>query len=163
MQLTLDDALQSPLVRPLALVPPLPERVLVISLWQPYCCLCIAGIKLLETRTWPWPYDPSWLVLHAAKREPDRATEERLAEKLERVPAPLREARGALLGLVFVAGPSRPLLPGDEDEACFFEEGRFAWPLQQPTPFARLVPARGRQKFSSLPREDVVRFLRGEP
>ena len=142
--------------------PPLEERVLVISLWPDYAALVIAGVKTLETRTWPWPYPPRWLVIHVAKREPSPADTTRLAAKLERVPPVLREARGALLGLVYVAGPSRPLQPEDADAACFYEPGRFAWPLAQPTPFAKPVPVpRGPQKFSGLPRADVLRFLRG--
>jgi hypothetical protein len=92
-----------------------------------------------------------------------RADEERLANKLDLVPATLLRARGALLGLVRVTGPSRPLLPEDEDVACFYEAGRHAWPLARATPFPRPVPVpRGPQKFSSLPRADVLRFLRGD-
>lgn len=144
--------------------PALEERVLVISLHRPYACLVVAGLKTLETRTWPWPYEARWLVIHASKREPVAADVERLAAKIARVPPALREARGALLGLVRVTGPSRPLLPADEDAACFYEAGRHAWPLARPTPFPRPVPVpRGPQKFSSLPRADVLRFLRGEP
>lgn len=144
--------------------PPLEERVLVISLHAPYAGLGAAGIKLLETRTWPWPYEARWLVIHAAKREPAPADVARLAAKIERVPPALRDARGALLGLVRVTDPSRPLVPEDEDAACFYEAGRHAWPLARATPFARPVPVpRGPQKFSSLPRADVLRLLRGEP
>lgn len=47
---------------------PLPERVRVISLWEPYASLVVNGRKTIETRKWPWPYDASWLVIHAAKR-----------------------------------------------------------------------------------------------
>jgi hypothetical protein len=142
--------------------PPLEERVLVLSLHQPYAALVIAGVKTLETRHWPWPYGPRWLVIHASKHL-DREAEGRLIVKVGRVPPVLRDARGALLGLVHVAGPSRPLLPEDEDAACFYAEGRHAWPLERATPFARPVQVpRGPQKFASLPREDVVRFLRGE-
>lgn len=139
--------------------PPLPPFVLCISLWQSYACLCVAGVKTLETRTWPWPYGPSWLVIHAAKHI-DRAAETRLAAKLARVPAPLREVRGALLGLVYVTG-SRPLLPEDEDAACFYEPGRFAWPLDKAQAFAAPVPMRGPQKFVRLQKADVLQYLRG--
>jgi hypothetical protein len=143
--------------------PPLEERVLVISLHAPYAGLGAAGIKLLETRTWPWPYDARWLVIHVAKREPAPAVVERLATKIAGVPPALRDARGALLGLVRVTGPSRPLLPGDEDAACFYEPGRLAWPLAQHTPFPRPVPVpRGPQKFSSLSRAEVLGYLRGK-
>ncbi len=140
---------------------PLPERVLCISLWAPYAGLCVAGVKTLETREWAWPYPPSWLVIHAAKHV-DRAAERRLEKKLERVPASLREARGALLGLVYVAGPSRTLLAADEEAACFYASGRQAWPLAKATPFARPVSIpRGPQKFVRLPRAEVLRHLRG--
>jgi hypothetical protein len=65
---------------PSPLSPPLEERVRVLSLWQPYASLVIAGVKTLETRKWEWPYQPSWLVIHVAKRAPSPADEKRLAD-----------------------------------------------------------------------------------
>jgi len=151
------------LVAPTSLSPPLEERVLVLSLWPPYAALVIAGVKTLETRTWPWPYPPRWLVVHVAKRPMSAADEQRLADKLDLVPAPLLRARGAMLGVVRVAGPSRELQPEDADAACFYEPGRYAWPLESPIPFPSPVPlARGPQKFASLPRAKVERMLRGD-
>jgi hypothetical protein len=147
-------------VPPGDLDPPLPDLVLCISLHQPYASLAVTGVdgrlKTLETRTWEWPYPPSWLVIHAAKHV-DLGTCQRLGLPLSGYPT------GALLGLVYVSGPSRPLLPEDEEAACFYEPGRVAWPLARPTPFAHPVPIpRGPQKFVRLPRTDVLRHLRGD-
>jgi hypothetical protein len=141
--------------------PPLPDRALCISLWEPYASLVVTGVdgrrKTLETRKWEWPYPPSWLVIHAAKHV-DLGACKRLGLRTTGYPT------GSLLGLVYVAGPSRPLIPEDEEEACFYEPGRFAWPLDpgRARPFARPVPIpRGPQKFVYLPRTDVLRHLRG--
>ena len=143
--------------------PPLPEMVLCISLWQPYAGLCVAGIKTLETRTWDWPYPvPSWLVIHAAQHV-DRAAERRLAEKVARVPVAVREARGALVGLVLVCARSHMLAPQDEERACFYAPNREAWPLDpaRARMFAQPKPMRGPQKFVRLPKADVLGLLRG--
>jgi hypothetical protein len=45
---------------------PLPARVRVIALWEPYASLIVDGKKTIETREWPWPGDASWLVIHAS-------------------------------------------------------------------------------------------------
>lgn len=140
--------------------PPLPEEgVLCISLWQPYASLCVTGVdgrlKTLETRTWDWPYPPSWLVIHAAKYV-DRGTCKRLGLPLAGY------STGVLLGLVYVAGASRPLLPEDEDAACFYEPGRQAWPLDKARAFAQPRPMRGPQKFVRIPKADVLQMLRGD-
>jgi hypothetical protein len=117
------------------------------------------GIKTIETRTWPWPYPPGWLVICASKAlggvplDPPGVT----------VPdeeCPLQ----ALTCLVWIAG-SRPLLPEDERAACFYAEGRFAWPISKlhrfprPVPLAELGLTRAPQKFQHLDRAVVVRAL----
>lgn len=51
-------------------LPPLPEVLRVISLWDPYASLVVDGIKTLETRTWPWPYEPgrqAWPLSHGRR------------------------------------------------------------------------------------------------
>ncbi len=133
----------------------LPERVRVLSLWQPYASLVIDGVKTIETRTWPWPYEPGWLCIHAAQHI-DRAAVRRL-----RLDHPVPDwPGGVLLGLVWVTG-SRPLLPEDERAACFYEPGRYAWPLERARPFAHPVKMRGPQKFASVARDVVLAALGG--
>lgn len=135
---------------------PLPDRVRVISLWEPYASLVVDGCKTLETRTWPFPYPPSWLVVHASKHI-DRGACARLGLDPENF-----TTRGVLLGLVWVGGPSRPLLPTDEIAACFYEPGRYAWPLEHARRFKTPYTMRGPQKFASVSR-DVVLDAMGLP
>jgi hypothetical protein len=138
----------------------LPERVLCLSLWQPYAGLVVAGVKTIETRTWKWPYPvPSWLVIHAAKSvHPD--LDRRLAYKMKRVAPRLKIPIGAYLGIVRVDA-CRPLTPQDEEAACVYEEGLWAWELSNATPFAKPVPVeRGPQKFVRLPRSSVLEWLK---
>ena len=148
-------------------LPPLPERIPCISLWTPYAELVVYGEKTIETRTWPWPYDASWLVIHEAKHV-DREAERRLAPRIQA----MREKHAALgqrqggtgqaTGLVYVTG-CRPLLPADEEAACFYasDPPRFAWTLDHSHVFRRPVAMRGPQKFVYLPRETVLAALEG--
>lgn len=147
-------------------LPPLPERVPCISLWAPYAELVVYGEKTIETRTWPWPYAASWLVIHEAKhvdREAERRLELRIRAMRERHAAWPKAGRGvAATGLVYVAG-CRPLLPADEEAACFYasDPPRFAWTLDHSHVFRRPVAMRGPQKFVYLPRETVLVALEG--
>jgi hypothetical protein len=133
-----------------------PEMLRVISLWEPYASLVVNGVKTIETRTWAWPYPPSWLVIQAAKHF-DKEAFIRL-----RLPEAYREAAlpgGCLIGLVWVSGPSRPLLPDDERPACFYAPNRHAWPLAKARRFAHPIPFRGPQKFSHVERHRVLEAL----
>lgn len=131
---------------------PLPERIRVISLWEPYATLVVNGTKTIETRTWPWPYDPSWLVIHAAKYL-DKSVCRRLNISIEGY------LSGVLAGMVWVDAPSRPLVPEDEKAACFYAENRHAWTLKHARRFVHHEPFRGPQKFSSVDRSVVLRSL----
>lgn len=144
------------------LEPPLPARVPCVSLWQPYAELVIAGVKTIETRTWPWPYAPGWLAIHEAKHV-DREAERRLAKRIAKTRDDLCSwgpARGgSVIGLVYVAG-CRGLIEEDEADACFYAPNRHAWLLVKPTPFARPIVMRGPQKFVFLPRARIVDALK---
>lgn len=130
----------------------LPPRVRVISLWEPYATLVVDGVKTIETRTWNWPYEPSWLVIHAA-RHFAKDVGKRLGITLKQC-SPGKE----LIGMVWVKG-SRPLLPEDEKAACFYEPGRFAWLLEASRRFTKPIPFRGPQKFASVERDVVINVL----
>jgi len=45
-------------------------RCLAITIWQPWAALIMAGVKIIETRSWPTRYR-GWLAIHAGKRRPD--------------------------------------------------------------------------------------------
>jgi hypothetical protein len=132
--------------------------VLCLALHQPYADLVVRGVKTLETRLWPWPYPPSWLAVYATK------TPAMGVEAWARLPGSDDPPRGAIVGLVWVAG-CRRMEPGDEAAACIaYEPARYAWPLERPHRFE--VPdrtlARGPQKFQRLPRALLLAALRGE-
>ncbi len=135
---------------------PLPERIPCVSLWEPYASLVIAGVKTIETRTWPWPYGPSWLAIHKA-RHVDQASLRRLDRRLAE--AGIRSEVGAHLGavggLVYVTG-GRPLLQADEAAACFYAPDRHAWLLAHPHRLAEPIVMRGPQKFVRLQRDAIL-------
>jgi hypothetical protein len=131
---------------------PLPDMVRVISLWEPYASLVVDGKKTIETRTWPWPYESSWLVIQAAKHL-DKSVCNRLGLPF------FGYLSGQLAGLVWVEAPSRLLLPEDEAAACFYAADRYAWPLKHARRFVHHEPFRGPQKFSSVDRSVVLRSL----
>lgn len=135
----------------------LPPMVRVIALHDPYASLVVDGVKTLETRTWTWPYSPSWLVIHASKKVDGEACVRLGLNPFTRTIG----SAGALIGIVWVAGPSRPLLPEDEKAACFYAPDRYAWPLESARRFAKPVPFRGPQKFASVSRDVVVDALGG--
>lgn len=110
------------------------------------------GKKTIETRTWPWPYDASWLVIHATKRLEWSVC--------KRHGLPFNGyLSGQLAGLVWVDAPSRELLPEDEPAAFFYAENRHAWPLKHACRFVHNEPFRGPQKFASVDRSVVLRSL----
>lgn len=133
----------------------LPPRVRLLSLWQPYAGLVLAGVKTLETRTWPWPYPPGWLLIFATQA---------LAEKAVRRIGPRaelhRKPRGVVIGLVWIQG-SRKMRPKDEAAACIgFDPKLHVWGCDAPHLLPHPIPLkRGPQKFSSLPREQVEAAL----
>lgn len=135
---------------------PLPDRIPCISLWEPYASLVLAGVKTIETRTWPWPYEPGWLAIHRAKHV-DKEAMLRLQGRLASAgltEQAIREGLGSVGGIVYVTG-SRPLLTDDEHAACFYAPDRFAWPLEHATRLKAPIVMRGPQKFVYLPRKVV--------
>lgn len=131
---------------------PLPARVRVIALWEPYASLVVDGTKTIETREWPWPYDSSWLVIHAShKVDAGACARLRLPKK--------GYVGGHIIGMVWVDAPSRPLVPEDEKAACFYAPDRYAWPLKHATRFVSSVSFPGPQKFSSVDNDVVIRAL----
>lgn len=136
--------------------PPLPASIPCVSLWEPYASLVIAGIKTIETRTWQWPYPPGWLAIHRAKHV-DKSAESRLA-KLLAGRGIVYGLPGSVGGLVYVTG-CRPLIPADEQAACFYAPNGFGWALKWPRVFARPIVMRGPQKFVYLSRESIEEAL----
>jgi len=140
----------------------LPPEVLCLALNQPYADLVVGGVKTLETRTWAWPYPPSWLAIYATRN----AEEPAMKRLRSRIADPDHLPLGAIVGLVFVTG-SRLMEREDEEAACYpFELARFVWPLERAHRFPepeRKHLKRGPQKFVRIPRAVVLGALRANP
>ncbi len=152
----------------------LPEKVRLISLDQPYASLLFGnehsepgevGMKSLETRTWPWPYEASWLAIYAT-RSPDIPAVHRIygdghggREILEHIRDPEVRDLGVVLGVVWVSG-FRLMKPEDEKAAMFpYEPCRYVWVLGAAwhLPRAGRIPLpRGPQKFASISRDALA-------
>ncbi len=130
----------------------LPDRVRVLSLWSLWAAAVAAGVKTIETRRWQWPYEPGWLVIHAAQR-----SDGPIAGRVEPFPAVPHVTPGALCALVWVSG-SRPLVPADAHRALVYQEGLWAWDLQR-IHRLKAIKMRGPQKFSSVDRDVIIEAL----
>lgn len=110
--------------------PPLPARLPCYPFWMPYDGLILAGIKLDETRPGPWPGEPGWLALYAAKRiaqlQPGVADREALMLRYTRP-----ETAQHVVGVVFVTG-SRRMVPEDFARALYYDPARWVWHLECP-------------------------------
>lgn len=137
----------------------LPDEVWTIALWRPYAGLVMAGKKVLETRSWPWPYGVSWLGIWAALHV-DAEALGRIGQLAEDHVGPAQ----VLLGIVRVTG-CRPLLPEDEPRSLFYAAGRCAWELERPLTFKRPVTVveaglkKLPQKFARVDRRVIVEAL----
>lgn len=133
----------------------LPERVRLISLWQPYCGLVAAGVKLFETRERKWPHEPSWLAIYATKNANKAAF-----RRLGAVAAAHHGPCGVVLALVWIGG-SRPMRPEDATAACYpFELQRFVWIVGAAHRLQRPIPLeRGPQNIASISRDALAAAL----
>lgn len=144
----------------------LPDEVLLIAMDQPYAGLLADEIKVIETRTWPFPYAPCWMAIYAT-RTPDQGAIRRLGEA---GPA-YAEPRGVILALVWVGG-CRPMMPIDEVAACIpyatvaarcTAKGRGtpqAWIIGAAHRLTRPIPlTRGPQKFAHVSKSIIAAAL----
>lgn len=110
-------------------------RVKAITVLQPWASLILSGEKRVENRSWATAHRGP-LAIHAGKgRVPD---------------APDDAPRGVVLGTVTLAdcvtlSELRHKYPELRDHP--HAVGPFCWVLSDPRPFARPVPAVGKQRF----------------
>jgi hypothetical protein len=132
----------------------LPERIRTISLHRPYAGLVASGLKSLETRMWPWPYEAGWLVIHESKSI-DKEAMTRIGDVAKQHVG----VGGVAVALVWVGG-CRKMVVADEERAMIgVIEGRWVWEILARYPFTNQIPMVGRQKFWSTPREEVLASL----
>jgi hypothetical protein len=122
--------------------------VKALTVRQPWAWATIYGGKDVENRGWRTTYRGP-LLIHAGK-DTDPAGSARLLwtmadPEVFGQPRAAWEARGAIIGLVFLAdiltdSPSRWAVPG-----------RYHWMLEFPSPIDPAVPYRGRQRLWTPP------------
>ena len=140
-----------------------------LTVHEPFASLIIAGIKTVETRSWPPPKRSCGLriAIHSAAAEPKLprghpATRAAMTHGLTHT-----YARGHVLGTVILGAPWRiTRILGHEmvegvsllkeqlvryryptDPYGDFPVGGWVWPLRHPQRFAEPVPATGQQKL----------------
>lgn len=131
-----------------------------LSLWQPWAILCVLGLKQYETRSWATGYRGT-LAIHAAKRWTSEEISY-LKSFIERFGlddsygSPLWRLGhdslmfGSVLGTVQLTAIYRTelLVPKiNRQERAFgnYQDGRFAWRLEQPQFFDQPIPVSGKQ------------------
>jgi len=70
-----------------------------ITLWQPWAGFVAAGMKRMETRSWPTGHRGE-VAIHASMREMTGAEWERYRDFLQLVDGDLVNARGAIIAVV---------------------------------------------------------------
>jgi hypothetical protein len=70
----------------------------------------------------------------------------------------LEPMASGVIGLVYVT-ECRPLVPADEQAACFYAPGLFAWTLAHARRFKTSIVMRGPQRIVYLDRNRVVEAL----
>jgi hypothetical protein len=135
-------------------MPPLPERVRLISLWGRWAAAVAAGVKPLETRSWRWPYAPGWVGICAARRYDGKID----GQIIDPFPEVARVEPGAIVALAFVTG-SRLLLPADLPRSLVYGPRLWAWELAIVRRIAPVPMARCPQKFASVGRAVIERAI----
>lgn len=142
-----------------------------ISLWQPWASLWISGVKIHETRSWPYPHVGKIpdMCVHASKTlvgAPGAEVDD-LCIKLFGMRWRERLPRGALIGVVNVTDViktedlfiSRWWAEQTErarvDIVCGnFAPGRYAWrAAPKPIRFDKPIPYLGKQRVFNIPNE----------
>lgn len=130
----------------------LERLVRCVSLWQPWASLIAAGLKTVETRSWPAPTTilGSRIAIHAAKTNKGMwlAAQDKELWKACLEALPFDEQgflpRGVLVATALVEAsiPTERLNP---DIFGDFSAGRFGWMLADIEPLKTPIPAKGAQ------------------
>ena len=145
-----------------------------ISLWQPWASLWLSDAKVHETRHWPTSHR-GWLAVHAAKRQIDDLSGDRLDEICDGLWGHhwgLELPRGALIGaikLISCLPMNKTQAAGNDDIECGdWSPERFAWKRDDKfIKFDEPIPYRGAQGIfnvpdSIIPKRTVLSFP-GDP
>jgi activating signal cointegrator 1 len=138
-----------------------------ISLWQPWATFVALGLKQFETRSWDTAYRGP-LLIHAAKKPIDRDTQELLDYWREKFGQITNDPRTYPLGCLVAkvelvqTYPTKYIhwqqryqglqivIPELEYELGNYDEGRFAWKLDNVEPLKEPIPYKGSQGFFNV-------------
>ena len=121
-----------------------------LSVRQPYAALIVSGSKSIETRTWQTKYRGPLLI--QASMRPDAEAFARLSA---RIVGDAANFHGAIVGIVDLVD-CRPLTPEDSEAACYpYDEGRYAWVLENPRALATPVPFLGKLGLFEIDSQSV--------
>jgi activating signal cointegrator 1 len=140
-----------------------------LSLWQPWASLWILDLKKNETRHWATKYRGP-LAIHAALNiRGGRMFFQALKYRgfLKEFDKITDMPRGGLIGTVNLkdciemTSGNMPQFPRDETELLLgnYEPGRFMWLKEDPKPFKKIIPLRGRQGLFNVP-DELLRVCR---
>lgn len=160
-----------------------------LTLYQPWASLIAAGVKTIETRSWPTRHRGP-IAIHAAKTVPAGwnaegiALIERYKDELRRVGALVKLDDGSFdlllpagavvavanlwacgdysvhTGLLNLANPSGLAHISDDDNRCgSFGPGRFGWVLDNIVALPEPVPVRGKQGLWQLTPREASEVL----
>ena len=132
-----------------------------ISLWQPWASLMAAGLKTIETRSWPANYAGP-LAIHAAKRQLTGEEKDLLDDWIEKGLLNsgdwtfLRLPFGEIIAVVDLVRCERTTamsIAPDSQNAAFgnFAPGRWAWFTRNARRLPQPIPYRGMQGLFWIP------------
>ena len=127
-------------------------RMKAISLLQPWATLVVLGIKTIETRSWRTSYRGR-ILIHASQGKAGNIFAAEPPFK-KYIPNFKTLPFGAIIGEATITDviPVEMMQMTDElinrltmEEKAFgdYSEGRYAWIMEDPKPFATPIPARG--------------------
>lgn len=129
----------------------------VLTVWQPFASLLVAGIKENETRSWPTEYRGE-LLIHAAKKPVKEVMKLMSQEAIKEATRLLREAgvaeklddlpTGCIVGfanLVDVVKTGETEVSDTERLLGDWTRGRYGWKMTDPVRFHEKIEAKGQQ------------------
>lgn len=135
-----------------------------ITIWQPWAGFVAAGMKRIETRSWPTNHRGE-LAIHASVREMTDEEWERYHHLVQLVDGDLLNARGAVIAVATLTDCMRTqdLVCLDDRERLLgnYEPGRWAWRLESVVAFDAPIPCRGKQGLWTLD-EQTEKLVRDE-
>jgi len=139
-----------------------------LSLWQPYASAVALGLKTYETRSWTTKVRGP-ITIHASKRwGPAERDLSRNAARIHGQPLLAEPPLGAIVAIaeiaeVFRTEDIREKLSADELFFGDYDDGRYAWRLENVRALRTPIPIRGWQGFFPVPDELLTGIVLSNP